>query len=214
MVISHLVEEHHLSRILFMAGPEHNTDAIERKEAYLETMKKYGLPVTHGMIAQGDYSEFVDKQVEYLLDSNPDAQAIVFANDEMAFAGYRVCEKRGLVVGKDIMITGFDDCERASGMEPPLTTIQQDGELMGKMAVYDLVNRLDGKDPGKEAVRLRLPGVHGVRGHGHAAALAAVSPDADQPGPVRIFGDQQRHHAPGGGAAVYSGKAPGPGQRL
>lgn len=69
-------------------------------------------------------------------------------------------------------------------------------------------------DPGKEAVRLRLPGVHGVRGHGHAAALAAVSPDAGQPGPVRIFGDQQRHHAPGGGAAVYSGKAPGPGQRL
>ena len=109
-----------------------------RKEAYLETMKKYGLPVTPGMIAQGDYSEFVDKQVECLLDSNPDAQAIVFANDEMAFAGYRVCEKRGLVVGKDIMITGFDDCERASGMEPPLTTIQQDGELMGKMAVYDL----------------------------------------------------------------------------
>ena len=145
MVISHLVEEHHLSRILFVAGPEHNTDAIERKEAYLETMKKYGLPVTPGMIAQGDYSEFVDKQVERLLDSNPDAQAIVFANDEMAFAGYRVCEKRGLVVGKDIMITGFDDCERASGMEPPLTTVQQDGELMGKMAVYDLVNRLDGK---------------------------------------------------------------------
>ena len=157
MVISHLVEEHHLSRILFVAGPEHNTDAIERKEAYLETMKKYGLPVTPGMIAQGDYSEFVDKQVERLLDSNPDAQAIVFANDEMAFAGYRVCEKRGLVVGKDIMITGFDDCERASGMEPPLTTIQQDGELMGKMAVYDLVNRLDGKDPGKEAVSRRVP---------------------------------------------------------
>ena len=51
-------------------------------------------------------------------------QAIVFANDEMAFAGYRVCEKRGLKVGKDILITGFDDCERASGMEPPLTAIR------------------------------------------------------------------------------------------
>ena len=102
------------------------------------------------MIAQGDYSEFVDKQVERLLDSNPDAQAVVFANDEMAFAGYRVCEKRGLVVGKDIMITGFDDCERASGMEPPLTTVQQDGELMGKMAVYDLVNRWMEKIPEKK----------------------------------------------------------------
>ena len=77
---------------------------------------------------------------------NTDAQAIVFANDEMAFSGYRVCEKRGLKVGKDILITGFDDCERASGMEPPLTTIQQDGVLMGRMAVYDLVDKLDGKN--------------------------------------------------------------------
>lgn len=63
----------------------------------------------------------------------------------MAFSGYRVCEQRGLKVGKDILITGFDDCERASGMEPPLTTVQQDGVLMGKMAVYDLIAKLDGR---------------------------------------------------------------------
>ena len=157
MIVRHLVEEHHLSRILFVAGPEHNTDAIERKEAYLEAMESFHLPVTPRMIAQGDYSEFVDKQVERLLDDNPDAQAIVFANDEMAFAGYRVCEKRGLRVGRDIMITGFDDCERASGMEPPLTTVLQDGELMGKMAVYDLVRWLDGEDTGSEEVSRRVP---------------------------------------------------------
>ena len=157
MILQHLVEDHHLSRILFVSGPEHNTDAIERKETYLETMKKYGFSVTGKMIAQGDYSEFVDRQVERLLDDNPDAQAIVFANDEMAFAGYRVCEKRGLVIGRDIMITGFDDCERASGMEPPLTTVLQDGELMGKMAVYDLVNRLEGKEPMKDTISRRVP---------------------------------------------------------
>lgn len=157
LIMEHLIEEHHLSRILFVAGPEHNTDAMERKNAYLEMMNKYGFSVTKKMIAQGDYSEFVDKQVECLLDDNPDAQAIVFANDEMAFAGYRVCGKRGLQVGKDIMITGFDDCERASGMEPPLTTIQQDGELMGKMAVEDLIRRLDGIDSGQKAVSRRVP---------------------------------------------------------
>ena len=37
-----------------------------------------------------------------LLDDNPDAQAIVFANDDMAFSGYRVYEKRGHKVGKDL----------------------------------------------------------------------------------------------------------------
>ena len=54
------------------------------------------------MITQGDYSEFVDRQVQHLLDDNPDAQAIVFANDDMAFSGYRVYEKRGHKVGKDL----------------------------------------------------------------------------------------------------------------
>ena len=92
-------------------------------------------------------------QVDQLLDDNPNAEAIVFANDEMAFAGYRVCEKRGLKVGKDILITGFDDCERASGMDPALTTVVQDGVLMGRMAVYDLIYKLDGKD----ALSRRVP---------------------------------------------------------
>ena len=43
--MEHLIEVHHVTRILFMAGPEHNTDADERKAAYLEMMEKYHLPV-------------------------------------------------------------------------------------------------------------------------------------------------------------------------
>ena len=156
LVMEHLIQEHNCQKILFVAGPAQNTDANERKKTYLEMMAKYHLPVNPKMIAQGDYSEFVDKQIEKLLDDNPDAQAIVFANDEMAFSGYRICEKRGLKVGKDILITGFDDCERASGMEPPLTTIQQDGVLMGRMAIYDLVDKLDGKNVQSRRVPVSL----------------------------------------------------------
>ena len=153
LVMAHLIEKHHCSNILFVSGPAQNTDAKERKAAYFEMMERYHLPVSDKMIAQGDYSEFVDRQVDQLLDDNPNAEAIVFANDEMAFAGYRVCEKRGLKVGKDILITGFDDCERASGMDPALTTVVQDGVLMGRMAVYDLIYKLDGKD----ALSRRVP---------------------------------------------------------
>ena len=98
LVMEHLIQEHNCWKILFVAGPAQNTDANERKNTYLEMMAKYHLPINPKMIAQGDYSEFVDKQIEKLLDDNPDVQAIVFANDEMAFAGYRVCEKRGLKV--------------------------------------------------------------------------------------------------------------------
>ena len=156
LVMEHLIQKHHCHKILFVAGPTQNTDATERKTAYLEMMHKYNLPVTPAMIAQGDYSEFVDRQVNQLLDDNPDAQAIVFANDEMAFTGYRVCEKRGLTVGQDILITGFDNCERASGMDPSLTTVQQDGVLMGKMAVYDLFDKLNGKEVHSRRVPVSL----------------------------------------------------------
>lgn len=144
-VVEHLINEHHCERILFMAGPKGNTDAEERKQAYLDTMKKYNLPVTPEMIGQGNYSEFVDKEVERLLDTNRHPQAIVFANDDMAFSGYKVCAKRGLIVGKDILFTGYDDSETATDVTPPLTTVAQNGAAMGRTAVYDMVKILKKK---------------------------------------------------------------------
>ena len=53
------------------------------KNTYLERIAAHNLPFASQMITQGDYSEFVDRQVQHLLDDNPDAQAIVFANDDV-----------------------------------------------------------------------------------------------------------------------------------
>lgn len=145
-VVEHLINEHHCEKILFMSGPDGNTDTEERKRAYLDTMEKYCLPVTSEMIGKGDYSEFVDQEVEKLLDNNDCPQAIAFANDNMVLSGYKVCEKRGLAVGKDILFTGYDDCERAADMIPPLTTVSQDGKTMGYTAVCDIVKRLKGEN--------------------------------------------------------------------
>lgn len=50
----------------------------------------------------GNYSELVTEQVEYILDHNPELEAIAFANDNMAKTGYRVCAARDLLVGYDI----------------------------------------------------------------------------------------------------------------
>lgn len=145
LIMEHLICEHHYKKILFMSGPDKNTDAAERERAYLDSMKKYGLTVTPSMVEKGDYSEFVNKQVERLLDHNPDAEAIVFSNDEMALCGQKVCQERGLKVGEDIAITGFDNFEMAAAMSPPLTTVSQDGILMGRKAMYDIIDICTGK---------------------------------------------------------------------
>ena len=144
--VEHLIEEHKCRKILFVKGPEGNTDAHERFQGYLDAMSAHGLRVEPKMIALGDYSEFIDANVERLLDENPDADAIAFANDEMAFSGCRVCKRRGLRVGKDIFITGYDNSELSLRTDPPLTTVLQDGRSMGKLAVQNMSRILNGEE--------------------------------------------------------------------
>ncbi len=107
--VEHLIEVHGLTRIGYITGPKNNQDAEERFIGYRDTLVKHGIPIREEYIVQGDYSENVDRSVEQLLDHAPELEAIVSAYDEMTVAIYRVCRARGLEVGKDIAVTGFDD---------------------------------------------------------------------------------------------------------
>lgn len=133
--VEHLVKQHGYHRIVFLGGPVGNTDAEERLDTYLRVMEENGLPVTRSMYEHGDFSTNVTRQIESLLSQNPDAEAIVCANDDMAQACYMVCERHGLIVGKDIAVTGYDDGKYARYMQPPLTTVTQDSQLLGYQAL-------------------------------------------------------------------------------
>ena len=151
--VDHLVLEHGMKKLLFITGPKGNFDSDERLRGYLESMERHGLKVEDEMVGRGDFSENVDEVVERLLDANPGAEAIVSANDEMAFAIYRVCEKRGLTVGKDIAVTGFDDAEMSRYVNPPLTTCRQDYEELSTRTVEKVLALL----AGGEALSERVP---------------------------------------------------------
>lgn len=151
--VEHLITEHGIRRIGFITGPKNNKDAQERFEGYSQTLLKHGIPVREEYIAPGDYSENVDRSVEELLDRAPELEAIVSANDEMTVAVYRVCSKRGLKVGKDIAVTGFDDMLMARYMDPPLTTARQDYDAFSKAAVESALKMLRGE----EACSKRIP---------------------------------------------------------
>jgi len=158
--MEHLIIDHGYKKLIYLGGPEENTDAIERKMAYLDVMKKHNLPVTESMMEVGDYSEYVKKQVQNLLDHNPDAEALVCANDVMASAAYKECGKRGISIGKDFAITGYDDWESAKTMDPPLTTIQQNAYDMGYLALKNAVDLCMGGEP----KAIMFPGIVKKRG--------------------------------------------------
>ena len=159
-IMEHMIIDHGYHNILHLSGPLNNCDATERRQAYLDAMAKHHLPVTEQMIIYGDYSTDVDHLVEKLLDDNPEAEAIVSANDEMTVSIYRVCKKRGLVVGKDLAVTGYDDADMARKMDPPLTTANQDGVDMGFLALKQAVMLCKGD----KHVALRIPAKFKKRG--------------------------------------------------
>ena len=145
--MNHLINRHGLKKILFLSGPAStNRNAKDRLNAYLDSMKNHGFEVKDDMVAYGNYMEYVDDLVEELLDKNGIPEAVAVANDQMTRAVYRVLKKRGIAVGKDVAVTGFDDIDSAAYSDPPLTTVRQDASELTHEAMKLVFDMLDGRE--------------------------------------------------------------------
>ncbi|MBR1691682.1 MAG: GGDEF domain-containing protein [Lachnospiraceae bacterium] len=152
--VEHLIADHKYKKIAYISGPEGNVDAQQRMQAYVDAMTEHGLEMPENYIIFGDFSTGSGVvSTEALLTQYPDLEAIVCGNDEMAMGAYAACKKKGLRVGEDIAVTGYDNCQLAQSMDPPLTTVDQNGYDMGYRALKEAI-RL-GK--GSERITLKVP---------------------------------------------------------
>lgn len=138
--IEHLIKVHGCKKIGMVSGPKTNDDALERLDVYKETLEENGIIYDEKRVAYGNFSKFCVDEVGKLIDDNPELDAIVFANDQMAIAGYKAMEERGIRPGKDILVTGFDDDPVAEELNPHLTTVKADPSELGYHAVQEAVN--------------------------------------------------------------------------
>lgn len=149
--LEHLIHVHGFKRICYINGKHNNRDCSERLDVYLDVMKEHGLPVEPGMTPYGNLIAYCDPVVEKLLDQYPDTEALCFANDYMTLGGYRVLKSRGLKVGKDIAVTGFDDISIALMADPPLSTVKISTQELAYRAVVEGIRLYNGKEFRKEA---------------------------------------------------------------
>ena len=143
-VIDHLIEKHGAREIGFVSGPVTNRDARERLDAYADTLKKHDIPVEKNKIVYGDFTENSSFEVNKLLNDNEKLDAIVFANDCMASGGYNTLKHRGLQIGKDILVTGFDDDVFSITLDPPLSTVEAGSAELTYKAVLNAENYING----------------------------------------------------------------------
>ncbi len=143
LAVNHLIEDCGCRKIGFVSGPQGNDDAMSRLECYKTVMDEHGLPYDDSLIGYGNFSEASEDVVRAILDANPDVEAICFANDKMCVGGYNVFQERNLRVGKDILVTGFDDSEVATSLKPMLTTIRTNLSEMGYRSIYSAYEMIE-----------------------------------------------------------------------
>ncbi|MFI8006329.1 LacI family DNA-binding transcriptional regulator [Streptomyces sp. NPDC086010] len=128
-------------RIAHIAGPRDQTSALDRIDGYHDVLPDAGTE----LITDGDFTvEGGARAMAGLLDAHPDLDAVFVSNDLMASGALRVLRERGVRVPEDVAVVGFDDMTSvAAATEPPLTTIRQDVEGMGRLMVRLLMERLN-----------------------------------------------------------------------
>lgn len=125
----------------YISGQENCIDD-EREHAYLEFMKEKGLE-DRCFVLKGEFKPEVGyKLMKEALENKDYPTAFFVASDPMAIGAYKAVSEKGLVVGKDVSIIGFDDIYTAQFLTPALTTVKVYTEFMAETAFEALKERL------------------------------------------------------------------------
>lgn len=156
MATQHLIDCGY-TRIACIAGPMDKTPSRMRLEGYCHAMARQGLPVLPGYIVHGDF-EFPGglNAMNQLLSLDPLPQAVFASNDAMAVGVYHALYQANLRIPQDMAVVGYDDIELARYLTPPLTTIHQPKDELGKLAIDTLIQRMIEPD-GRQQILVLTP---------------------------------------------------------
>ena len=161
----HLIGLGH-KRIAFAFHPLHERDLVgrERLAGFQQAMTEAGLKTGAQFLL--DSCEFGERQIlrynrdkiEACFRRSNRPTALFAGMDMLAIRAMETLREIGLRVPNDVAVAGFDNVEFAAYTQPPLTTVQQPTEEMGRLAAEILFERIEGKkDQRKKAVCERLP---------------------------------------------------------
>ena len=143
--------EHLLSlgrrRIATIGGPLDMSPGIDRMAGYREALEEAGIGRDRALEAVDDFTmEGGAAATARLLEAAPDFDGLFVASDAMAAGALRVLREAGRRVPDEVGVVGFDDSPIAATTEPPLSSIRQPIEDMGREMVRLLVEQLGRAD--------------------------------------------------------------------
>lgn len=156
--VEHLLAGGH-QRIAALAWPEASRVGNDRLQGYFEAMQAAGITPCSNCLLRGEGVFEVGREMTLrLLDLHPQERptALIALNDTMAIGAMYAARERGLEVGRDLAVIGFDDAPMVQYLYPPLASIRQPIAEAGRLCVEKLVSLLEGQ-PLKEKHSLLTP---------------------------------------------------------
>jgi DNA-binding LacI/PurR family transcriptional regulator len=130
-------------RIGLLLGPADHVPSQRKLAAARRVLAEAGDPLLDELIVRGLYSlESGQAGATRLMAAG--ATAIVCASDLLALGAVRAARRQGRSVPRDLSVVGFDDSALMSCTEPPLTTVRQPIESMGRTVIELLLAQIHG----------------------------------------------------------------------
>jgi DNA-binding LacI/PurR family transcriptional regulator len=146
LAVNHLLA-HGRRTIATITGPLDMPGAASRRQGYLEALRAAGITPRPELEEGGDFTrEGGSRAIQELLGRCPEIDAVFAASDLMAAGALDTLCIFGRKVPEEVAIVGFDDSAVALTTQPPLSSVRQSVETMGRELVSVLLQAVDARD--------------------------------------------------------------------
>ncbi|MGN1179690.1 MAG: GGDEF domain-containing protein [Suilimivivens sp.] len=143
--LDYLIEKTGCKKIGMIGGSLENTDAAERRKAFSDTLSAHGMEFPEKAYVNGNFTRNSVNVFRELLDNNPDLEAVFCVNDDTAIGFYEELNRRGIQIGKDMHVFGYDDVIMATKLNPSLSSVRADGAELGEEALKMAIRLIHGE---------------------------------------------------------------------
>ncbi|MCR4807264.1 MAG: substrate-binding domain-containing protein [Lachnospiraceae bacterium] len=154
--VEHLIVDHRCKFIVYVSGNPDEYDFRERLRAFKDTMNAHSLNYDDEQIVIIRSESMTERRIGTIFDDFPYVDAVVCSCDQYARIVYRICNRRGIKIGKEVAVTGFDDVGRSHVMTPELTGVMYDSYAFGYEAIKRAIRVAGGERIGGVKIPCRF----------------------------------------------------------
>ena len=148
-ITSHLIEDHGFRRIDILTGFEGNEAAIQRVTGYRKSLEQHGITFEASRVYWGDFwmPSGVALAKRYISGELELPDAIICANDYMAYGLLDTFLENGICIPDDVSVIGYEFIHERIFHSPILTTYQRGRRELGVDAVRIIYAITLGEEP-------------------------------------------------------------------